>query len=545
MPRDGLPDSRFRNLIPTSGGCVCSYCPIASGIGQRVLMLEGNAVDAAVATAISLAITYPQAGNLGGGGFMLIKAPGKPVECLDYRETAPRNARLEHYRFSGSNRSESPSVSGGPAVAVPGTVAGLAAALKKYGSWSWDRVIGTTIELARTGVWITNRQANYYSLYEEDLRRFPSTAEVFLPGGELPLPGDLFAQLDLAKTLQSLADQGPDAFYRGEIGERIVATVRETGGVLDLEDLAAYQPIWREPFSRQVWGREVAVPPLPSGGGIVVMTALGLLESMDVASTAARSADRWEAIGRCLRVAFAKRGQLAGDPAHMPPDVANACCEMASASFSSDSLDRLEDELGLRGAPLKVEGTMPARNTTHFGVIDKAGLAVSNTYSLNTLFGAKLIARGTGVLLNNTIDDFGVEPNTPNWYQLFEGPYNVLAPGQRPLGCMTPTLVMKGDTVELNLGGSGGPRIPSSVVQVILGVLVDGLSMSQSMQAPRVHHQFLPAHLDVEDSVPLDAAEELQRRGFEVLRYPRLGIGAGIHNDLAQKTFFAALDPRF
>lgn len=507
-------------------------------------MLGGNAIDAAVATAISLAVTYPQAGNLGGGGFMLIKVPGRPTECLDYRESAPRNVRAELFRFNGENRALSSSISGGLAVAIPGTIAGLDAALTKYGSWSWDRIVGVAVDLADKGIWITNRQANYYSMYEDDLRRYDSTSDVFLPGGHLPLPGDLFVQPDLARTLRLLAEHGPAHFYTGEIGERIVASIAETGGVLDMEDMASYRPLWRRPLSRRVWGRDVYTTPLPSGGGLVVMLALGLLEACGVHDTKPRSVDRWEMIGRCLRIAFAKRSDFAGDPIAMPSELVTTATELACAAQNDQALERFEQELTI---PIRrIQGAMPPRNTTHFSVIDKDGWAVSNTYSLNTLFGSKLVARGTGVLLNNTIDDFGIAPGVPNWYQLFEGRYNSLGPGRRPTGSMTPTMVVNADdVVELSIGASGGPRIPSLVAQVIVGVLVDRLGLTAAMQMPRVHHQFMPLSLDIEDAIPQTDAEELERRGYEVLRYPRLGIGAGIQNDLDAKTLFAALDPRF
>lgn len=539
MPRLGLERSPFRDLIPIVEGCVVSYCPIASAIGTRVLLDGGNAVDATVATALALAATYPQAGNLAGGGFMMIKPPHGPGHLLDYRESAPRLA--DPVMFAAAKER---SVRGGCAVAVPGTVAGLSDAVKRFGTWSWDRLCAPAIDLAELGTWVTNRQARYLALYHKDLASFPETAKALLPAEGMWRPGDLFRNPDLGKTLRILAEQGPDAFYQGSIAEAVTSTVQRYGGVMDLEDLSKYRTVWRKPYQRRIFGHDIMTTPLPSGGGFIVILSLALLEAAGCADLPVRSAARYELLGRAFRIAYALRAEFAGDPSIVPAPMLARCEELISAVYDAGSIEKFERELGLVGERPVIE-PYPPRNTTHMCAIDNTGMAVSNTYSLNTLFGSKLVAAGTGVLLNNTIDDFGILPDVPNWYQLFEGKYNTLAPGLRPLGSMAPTIVSNGDVTELAIGGSGGPRIPTAIAQTILGMYGNGLALSQAAALPRVHHQYRPTQLDVEDSLDASHQEALERLGYDVVQFPRLGILAAAHYDVNAKTLKALLDPRF
>jgi len=539
VPRIGLDRSPFRNLIPSQEGCVVSYDPIASAVGTRVLLEGGNAVDATVATALALAATYPQAGNLAGGGFMLIKPPNLEPQLLDYRESAPGAINVDLFKDSAN------STRGGLAVAVPGTVKGLSEAVRRYGSWGWDRLVAPAIELAEHGTWITNRQARYLGLYHQDLSVFPETVAALLRSDGAPWrPGELFRNPDLGKTLRQIGDKGPDAFTEGEIGEAIVETVKRYGGVLTLQDMRDYQPVWRKPYQRRVFGHDVMTTPLPSGGGFVVLTALALLEAAGCAELPVRSAARYELLARAFRIAFALRAEFAGDPAIVPPDMLRRCEEFTMSPFDAGSIERLERALGLIDERPVTEQP-PSRNTTHMCAIDGSGMAVSNTYSLNTLFGSKLVAKGTGVLLNNTIDDFGILPGVPNWYSLLEGQYNRLAPGLRPLGNMAPTIVCDGDVVELAIGGSGGPRIPTAIVQTVLGMYGNGMALSQAAGMPRVHQQYRPTQLDVEDALDAAQVSVLERIGFDCVQFPRLGILSAVQYDVKAQTLMALLDPRF
>ena len=506
---------------------------------MRVLLEGGNAVDAAVATALALAATYPQAGNLAGGGFMLIRTPEGDGHLLDYRECAPR--AVDSSLFAGADAHWA---RGGMAVGVPGTIAGLAMAVDRFGTWSWDRLVKPAIELAEHGTWVTDRQARYFGLYLEDLKRYPETVRALLPPGGVWRPGDLFQNPDLGRTLRELADRGPSAFYDGWIGEAVVKTVRAHGGVLDLQDLADYRPVWRQPYQRRVFGHDIMTTPLPSGGGFVVLLSLGLLEASGATSLPVRSPERYALLARAFRVAFALRTEFAGDPSLVPPDVLDRHQKLMQASFGANSLSDLEHQLGLeRMAPDTTPS--PPRDTTNMCVIDRSGMAVANTYSLNTLFGAKLVADGTGMLLNNTLDDFGILPDVPNYYFMFEGKHNRLTPGVRPLGNMAPTIISQGDHIELAIGGSGGPRIPTAIVQTILGMYGNGLAMAQAAALPRVHHQCRPTQLDVEDSLSASDNESLERRGFDVVQFPRLGILSAVQYDVQARTLLALLDTRF
>lgn len=539
MPRIGLDRSPFRNLIPATEGCVVSYCPLASAVGSRILLEGGNAVDATVATALALAATYPQAGNLAGGGYMIIKPPNDEAVVLDYRESAPRSIDISHFADNAH------SVRGGLAVAVPSTIPGMAAAIERFGTMTWDKLAKYAIDLAELGSFVTNRQARYLGLYHKDLVVFPETVEALLPkDGSQWKPGDLFRNPDLANTLRTLVTDGPAAFTEGRIAEAVVSTTKRYGGVMDIQDLRDYRPVWRKPYHRNLFGNDVYTTPLPSGGGFVVLTSLALLEAAGCADLPVRSAARYELLGRAFRIAFALRREFAGDPSIVPPEILARCESFIREPFDAGSIERLERALGLSGEDPQKE-PYPPQDTTNIAVIDGQGMAVSNTYSLNTLFGSKLVAKGTGMLLNNTIDDFGIAPDVPNWYSLLEGKYNRLAPGLRPLGSMAPTIVIRRGVAELAIGGSGGPRIPTAVAQTILGMYGNGMALSEAAGMPRVHHQHWPTQLDVEDAADPQHQNALERMGFDVVLFPRLGILSAVQYDVERNTLMGLLDRRF
>ena len=482
-----------------SNGCVVSYCATASAVGARVLRQGGNAMDAAVATSLALAVTYPQAGNLGGGGFLLYKPTGGEAHFLDYRETSPRRLTADLFLHEGA-RDERRATRGGLPVATPGTVAGLAEALAKHGTWSWRRIVEPAIELARRGVWLTTRQSRYLELYTSVFAEFEPTARTFLPDGKPLLPGELFVQPALAWSLERLAEEGPRTFYEGELGERVVSTVKAYGGVLEMDDLRAYTPVWREPLHRSFLGRAVVAPSLPSGGGIVLLACLGLFEAEGLSSTEPNSAARHAAYGRVMRVAFKLRGALVGDPDRLAPATQARAREIAERGFARGDLAKLERSLA--GVETRLGNE---QNTTHLCVIDAQGNAVSSTYSLNTIFGAKLVVDGGGFFLNNSIDDFTLAEGASNWYELADGKDNRLEPSKRPVSSMTPTLFLQStkrtSPVELVIGGSGGPRIPTLIFQVAQATLGDGQRLEESVRQPRVHHQDAPHELAVEDAL--------------------------------------------
>lgn len=509
---------------------------MASAIGQRVLQDGGNAVDAAVGTALALAVTYPQAGNLGGGGFLMAHMDGES-HFLDYRETAPRGAVADLFLEDG--RITNKTVLGGASVGVPGTVAGLSIALSRFGTWSWDRILSLVIPMAETGVWLTSRQSACLELYRESLSTFESTRKIFVPGGRVPQPGSLFRQPELAWTLRQLADHGPEAFYVGEIARKIAEEVRRNGGVLDLEDLASYSPRWRAPLTRTAFGRKIFAPSLPSAGGLVLVLSLGLLEANGYGTLPRGSLERADLLARIFRVAFAFEHRNSGDPDYLDPARVDQAYGIVEGDLNLGDLERLEARL-----PEAAKRSDMARScTTHFSVIDRHGNAVSNTYTLNTMFGSKLMVDGAGFLLNNCLDDFRIG-DAPNWYDLLQGDRNQLRPNYRPVSSMTPVILTKDGKAELIVGGSGGPRIPTSVAQMITGVLQDGLTLGEALRAPRVHHQLFPDEVALELNVPESIAEGLSKLGHRVARVTQLGIGAAIRRN-ENDEISAILDGRF
>ena len=525
-------------------GVVVSYCPIASAHGMRMLWEGGNAIDAAVATGLALAITYPQAGNIGGGGFMLIARKKEPVSFLDYRELAPRKIKAQDYLLPDGRRGAQ-MVLGARSVAVPGTIAGFAEALKRYGTKSWDTILSSVVELAEEGVSITSRQAVYLKAYAELLSRYPSTRAIF--GRRIP-PGTRFRQPDLGRTLRTLAERGPEDFYRGRTARMIVDEIRRGNGALDEEDMASYVPKWRPPLRCEAFGRRIWTAPFPSGGGLVVHLTMRILEQLGYKTLPKRSLQRYQLLVRAFRVAFWMRQTYAVDPDFLTKDQAEEVEELLTCEITRPRLEEWESKLRQDRMLQENEEAYQKsqhKNTTHFSVLDAEGNAVSNTYSLNTLFGSKLVVSGAGFLLNNTIDDFGIAGGTPNWYGIFDGDRNMLAGGRRPVGSMAPTIVERGGVPEVVIGGSGGPMIPTMVVQSLLGMILDGRSVASALAEPRVHHQHSKAELKLENGVPESIRNTLFLDDDPRLFVPRLGIGAAIHRDRGTGQISAVLDPRF
>jgi gamma-glutamyltranspeptidase/glutathione hydrolase len=521
--------------LKSEHGCVVSYCPVASSVGSRVLRQGGNAVDAAVATAFALAVTYPQAGNLGGGGFMVVRSAGGEVVALDYRETAPARLTPDHLRDPEQ------SVLGALAVGTPGTVAGMAAALERFGTWSWARVLTPAMKLAEEGLWLTTRQSGYFELHMPWLTRFESTRRYFTNDGALLLPGTLFRQPDLARTLQTLAEDGPGSFYQGQgkIAALLLDEMARGGGVLDAEDLAGYTARWGAPESCRFAGGEVFSPPLPSAGGLVLQTALRLLEVEGISARDSHSPPWYQLMVECCRTAFALRYRFAGDPEHLTAEEQAQLSELQSP----EALHRLHQQI--RRRPAEIDDPGAQRSTTHFCVVDPLGNAVSNTFSLNTMFGAKLAVAGGGFLLNNCIDDFSIAPERENWYAHGYHPKNALRPRSRPLSSMAPSLVERDGKVVQIIGGSGGPRIPTLMAQVLTRTLVVGDSIAAAVRTRRVHHQYSPDALVAELGVPEPILQALAAQGHIIDRTPQLGACAAITVDPESGRIAATLDPRF
>ena len=496
----------------------------ATSIGIDVLRDGGNAVDAAVAIGLALAVTEPNAGNLGGGGFMLIRLANGRSTFLDFRERAPASARRDMYLDSNGDPTAD-SVVGYRAAGVPGTVRGLAMALTKYGTKSWPHMVEPALRLARTGVPVTWDLAR--SLRSSGrLGRFPESRRIFLNGGRFYELGDTLKQQDLAATLERLARHGPDEFYSGETARLIAKDMAANGGTITEEDLAAYSPVERKPVTGNYRHHMILSAPPPSSGGAGVIQILNILEEFDLAATGAGSATTIHLVAEAMRRFFADRARFFGDTDFVEiPLHGMLSKKYAGARRASIQMDRStpSPEVG-QSIPAAYE----SEETTHYSVIDRDGNAVAVTYTLNGGYGSGVTAKGTGVLLNNEMDDFTAKPGSPNAYGLLQSENNAIEPGKRPLSAMSPTIVMAEDRPRLVLGAQGGPAIITAVTQVILDVIDFGMNVQQAVDFPRFHHQWMPDMLYLEPSGhSAETRRALESRGHRLNFGRRLGhVGA-------------------
>jgi gamma-glutamyltranspeptidase/glutathione hydrolase len=487
----------------------------ASRAGVDVLADGGNAVDAAVAIAFALAVVNPEAGNVGGSGFILAHLPDGRTTALDFRGVAPRAATPD--MFAGNRgAADDPSQLGHLAVAVSGSVRGLWDAHSRYGTLPWARLVEPAVALAR-GFTTDHRVARSYAPHiVEGLARFPASAGIFLPGGAPPREGTAFVQPDLARTLERIRDRGADGFYRGETADLIVEEMRRGGGLLTHEDLAAYRSAWREPVRFAYRDHMVLSMPPSSSGGVTLAAAAHILSCWDLGMLQWHGARHVHLLAEAWKRAFADRNHYLADPDHVEmPLQALLSAGYGARRAESISLDAVtpSGEVG-PGA-----GTAPPqRHTTHVSVVDGRGGAVALTTTLNTWFGSKVVAAGTGVLLNNEMDDFTARPGVPNHFGLVQGEANAVAAGKRMLSAMTPTMVLDpGDELRVVLGAPGGATIITSVFQVISNLIDHGMTLADAVAAPRVHHQHLPDRIGVEPGgLPADVVDELRALGHEV-----------------------------
>lgn len=485
----------------------------AVNVGVDVLRRGGNAVDAAVAVGFALAVTEPNAGNLGGGGFMLIQLADGRSTFLDFRERAPAAAHRSMYLDSDGNVTEE-SVVGYRAVGVPGTVRGLALALKKYGTQSWRSVVEPAERLARSGFPVTWDLAQSLK-GSRRLARFPESRRIFSNQGRPFELGDQLRQTDLADTLDRIARNGPDEFYTGKTAQLIAADMRASGGLVTAADLAAYAPVERKPVTGTYRERRVLSAPPPSSGGTGVIQILNILEEFDLASTGAGSAATIHIVAEAMRRFFADRARFFGDTDFVEiPLEGMLSKEYAAARRSTIRTDRATPSSAVGdGRPSRYESD----ETTHYAVVDSAGTAVAVTYTLNGGYGSGVTAKGSGILLNNEMDDFTAKPGSPNLYGLLQSENNAIEPGKRPLSAMSPTIVLEGGKPRLVVGAQGGPTIITSVTQVILDVLDFGMNVQQAVDFPRFHHQWMPDTLYLEPSGhSQETREALRKRGHRL-----------------------------
>ncbi len=520
------------NEAPARGqqGMVASAHPLASAAGIEILEMGGNAVDAAVATAFALSVVEPYSSGLGGGGFMLI-LPGnekaaESVKVLDYRETAPAAAHRDMYLQDGE---VVPGLStiGHLAVGVPGTVAGLDLALKNYGTMTPAQVMAPAIRYAEQGFAVDSKfhQSSLYAM--RHLRKYPASAKTLLDHG-LPYPvGKTIKQPDLAKVLRNIAEQGPDVFYKGWIADAIVAEMQNGSGLITAQDLASYKPRMREPVIGTYRGYKIASMPPPSSGGTHVIQMLNILEGYDLGQMGYASAETVHILAETMRRAFADRAEFMGDPdfADVPLDMLLSK-DYAATLRSGIDLDRATPSADISPG----NGYFPeSLSTTHLSVVDKDGGAVSLTQTVNTTFGSCVVVPGTGIVLNNEMDDFSSAPGEPNAFGLVQGEANSIAPGKVPLSSMSPTIVFRDDELFMVIGSPGGPRIITTVLQSVLNVVDYKMDIQSAVSLPRVHHQWLPDQVLVE-SGRLSASEKkkLKNRGHKVKNYFMAGNAQGI-----------------
>ncbi len=484
----------FRN------GCVVASEAEAARIGLRALQDGGNAIDAAVATALALAVTYPEAGNIGGGGFALVYlAEEDTVMYLDFRETAPSAASPDLYMIDSLRVDQQKSQMGASAAGVPGTVAGLYELHDRFGALEWSAVVAPARSLADTGIVVTDNLRQSLLEHRDKLLEFESTSEMLFPGGHSPEVGEKLFLSDLAATLTAIELDGRDGFYTGEVAEEIAEYCAANGGYITLEDMAMYQPIWRDPVSVQFRGLDVYCAGLPSSGGIVMGQILLMLDRYELERYTTGSPQYMHLFAEAARRAYADRAEYLGDPAYTE-DYTRSLLEeeYISARLSSLDMDNASssDEV-LPGLP---RGRTESDQTTHLVTADRNGNIVSLTYTINASYGSGAVVEGAGFLLNNEMDDFAIAPGVPNMYGLVGGEANQIEAGKRMLSSMSPTIVFDDGKPYLALGSPGGSKIITAVAQTIINHRVFNLTVGEAVAEPRFHHQWHPDVIRVEEA---------------------------------------------
>ena len=533
---------RFRH------GLVASTNEIASQVGVDVLKRGGNAIDAAIAVAFALAVTHPAAGNLGGGGFMMIRLSSGKSTAIDYREMAPAAAHRDIYLDKAGKliEGEGGSLVGFRAAGIPGTVRGMELALKKYGSGklSWAQLIEPARRLAANGFAVNRNLERSLRGSDDYLSQYEETKRIYLKGGKFYEEGELFRQPDLAATFERLQRSGPDEFYKGKTARLIVAAMKRHNGLMTMGDLDGYVAKEREPLRGSYRGHEVLSMPPPSSGGAVLIEMLNILEGYKLKEIDASSSERYHLMAEAMRRAFADRAEYMGDADFVKVPVAG----LIDKTYAEKLRATINPERA--SASAEVRAGRPAgyesEETTHFTVVDATGNAVANTYTLNNSYGSAAVAEGTGIILNDEMDDFAAKPGTPNLYGLIQGERNAVAPRKRPLSAMTPTFVLRPDgSLWFTVGSPGGPTIINTVLMVITNVVDYGMNIQQAIDAPRIHHQWLPDELVYEPyGLAGDTQEALVRRGHKLAQPRYLGDAEGIMIEEKTGVRLGATDPR-
>jgi gamma-glutamyltranspeptidase/glutathione hydrolase len=567
-----LPSARAFQPAPARHGMVVAAEPLAAEVGVKILKEGGNAVDAAVAVGFALAVTNPQAGNIGGGGLMLIRMASGESVVIDYREEAPGKASHNMYLDARGNLVPHATLLGGLASGVPGTVAGLALAERKYGKLGLARVIQPAIQLASEGFPMSYSLSRLMAEERDRLSKFDETRRIFLRDGKPYEPGEIFRQADLAQTLRRIAQKGPSGFYRGKVAKALVASMKRHGGIISAKDLRDYQAKIRPPLAGHFRGYTILTVPPPSSGGIALIEMLNVLDPLELGPP--NSFHSISLIAETMRRAYADRAAYLGDTDFVSVPEAGLLSKKYAAKLREEILNSRPDAPVQAGAPAPYESS----ETTHYSIVDVEGNAVSNTYTLNEWFGSAVTVEGAGFLMNDEMDDFAAKPGSPNMFGLIQGEANSVAPHKRPLSSMTPTIVLEnvpasasemgsasqktpnpesqgpnpeprppnpGQQVRLVLGSPGGATIINTVLQVLLNVVVYKMDVLAAVTAPRFHDQWMPDKLEVERTgFSADTLEKLEQAGYKLEFAGGLGDCEAIAVDPHTHWRFGAADPR-
>ena len=522
-------------------GMVASEQGLATQVGLDILKQGGNAIDAAVAVGFALAVVLPNAGNIGGGGFMVLHddKTGKDV-AIDFREIAPAKASRDMYLDNQGNVIDGKSLFTHDASGVPGTVAGMEYALKKWGTMPLSKVLEPAIQLADKGFIVSDVLAQTLKEEKSTLGKWAASKAIFFKNGEPLKSGDLLVQKDLAKSLRLIAKQGAKAFYQGEIATKIAKEMQSHGGTMTLEDLKAYKVVERQPIIGDYRGYKVVTMPPPSSGGVHLIEILNMLEHYPIKEDGVNSAKNIHHMAESMKLAYADRSEYLGDPDFVKIPVTG----LTSKAYANERVKTIDDNKARLSSTIKPGKPQPYESdqTTHFSVMDKAGNAAAVTYTLNLNFGSGIVAEGTGILLNNEMDDFSVKPGVPNAFGLVGGTANAIEAKKRPLSSMTPTIVMKNNKPWLVTGSPGGARIITTVLQSVVNTIDHEMNPAEAIITPRVHHQWLPDELRVEAGISPDTIKLLQDKGHKVVTKAPMGRIQIIQAD--DSGFYGYSDPR-
>ena len=522
-------------------GMVASEQGLATQVGLDILKQGGNAIDAAVAVGFALAVVLPNAGNIGGGGFMVLHddKTGKDV-AIDFREIAPAKASRDMYLDNQGNVIDGKSLFTHDASGVPGTVAGMEYALKKWGTMPLSKVLEPAIKLADKGFIVSDVLAQTLKEEKSTLGKWSASKAIFFKNGEPLKSGDLLVQKDLAKSLRLIAKQGAKAFYQGEIATKIAKEMQSQGGTMTLEDLKAYKVVERQPIIGDYRGYKVVTMPPPSSGGVHLIEILNMLEHYPIKEDGVNSAKNIHHMAESMKLAYADRSEYLGDPDFVKIPVTG----LTSKAYANERVKTIDDNKARLSSTIKPGKPQPYESdqTTHYSVMDKAGNAVAVTYTLNLNFGSGIVVEGTGILLNNEMDDFSVKPGVPNAFGLVGGAANAIEAKKRPLSSMTPTIVMKNNKPWLVTGSPGGARIITTVLQSVVNTIDHEMNPAEAIITPRVHHQWLPDELRVEEGISPDTIKLLQDKGHNVVTKAPMGRIQIIQAD--DSGFYGYSDPR-